>query len=311
MACYHPIKGYRSLTVGKNGKRPIVFDKRKGFIDCPIYVPCGQCIGCRLEYSRQWAMRCYHESTLHDSNCFVTLTFDDEHLPENNSVDVRDVQLFLKRLRKKFGEGVRVFYCGEYGELNFRPHYHALLFNFDFPDREYFVTKNNFRLDTSDSLQSLWPFGFCTVGDVTFESAAYVARYIVKKINGSDAWRNYTDFDMNTGEVYERNKEFANSSRGSKKLGTGGIGKGWFEKFKNDAYPSDFITVRGVKMKPPKYYDGQLEVINPEEIKDIKRRRIAGAKLFEENNTPDRLKVREKVHLARSSLLRRNLEKET
>ena len=86
MPCYHPISGYRSRHLNKSGKRSIVFDKKNGYIDMPITVKCGQCIGCRLEYSRQWAIRCLHEAQLHEDNCFITLTYDDENLPHNGSL---------------------------------------------------------------------------------------------------------------------------------------------------------------------------------------------------------------------------------
>ena len=151
MACYHPMQGYRSAEVTKNGKRKIVFSPQKGYIDLPVKVACGQCIGCRLERSRQWAIRCVNEASLYRGNCFITLTYSDEYLPQNKSLDKRDFQLFMKRLRKEFSsERIRYFHCGEYGcsckvcglsaklcrrvgcgsfvEGLGRPHYHALFF---------------------------------------------------------------------------------------------------------------------------------------------------------------------------------------
>ena len=98
MACYHPMQGYRSAEVTKNGKRKIVFSPQKGYIDLPVKVACGQCIGCRLERSRQWAVRCMHEASMHMFNSFVTLTYDDDHLPEYNSLNYKHFQDFMKRL---------------------------------------------------------------------------------------------------------------------------------------------------------------------------------------------------------------------
>lgn len=148
-----------------------------------LRLPCGQCVGCRLERSRQWALRCVHEASLHDSNLFVTLTYDDEHLPEFNSLYYPDFQKFMKRLRKKFSrENIRFYMCGEYGETTLRPHYHVILFNFDLPDRRlYRRSHSGDHLFTSEILTKIWGKGFCPFGNVTFQSAAYTARYIMKK----------------------------------------------------------------------------------------------------------------------------------
>lgn len=127
MACFSPLVAYRSRDINVSGKRSMVFNPSYALApDDPLSLPCGQCIGCRLKYSAQWAARCFHESTMHEDNCFLTLTFDDEHLPE--SISVRDCQLFVKRLRKFASpEKLRYAYCGEYGELFLRPHYHVLV----------------------------------------------------------------------------------------------------------------------------------------------------------------------------------------
>lgn len=152
MPCYFPMQGFRSKTLTDNGKRKIVFSKNQGFEDLPVTLPCGQCIGCRLEHSRQWAIRCLHEASLHEHNCFLTLTFDDEHLPKSESLDVRDLQLFMKRLRKEYGKGIRFYACGEYGEKYYRPHYHLCLFNHDFHDKYLWKMSNDKPLYRSKSL---------------------------------------------------------------------------------------------------------------------------------------------------------------
>ena len=204
MACFHPITAWRA-NVGVNagtGKVPIVFKKEYGLPETEMQVPCGQCIGCRLERSRQWAIRCVHEASLYPINCFITLTYSPEYedrlrisLPDIETGEVvgsqlsltsqckRDYVLFMKRLRKKFGEGIRFFHCGEYGEENGRPHHHAIIFNHDFADKKVWKTNNGVVLYRSKMLEELWPYGFATVGCVSFESAAYVARYITKKVN--------------------------------------------------------------------------------------------------------------------------------
>lgn len=208
----------------------------------------------------------------------------------------------MKRLRKKHGAGIRFFHCGEYGENFGRPHYHAILFNFDFADKVLWKqTGRGDRLYISDDLSSLWPFGYSTIGDVTFESAAYVARYVLKKVTGDAASSHYTWIDPETGEVFERKPEYCTMSRRP------GIGKNWYEKFKDDVYPSDFMVSRGVKMRPPKYFDSLYEAEFPDDFEKLKRKRLLGAKKHADNNTPERLKVREEVQVSKLKLLNRSL----
>lgn len=269
-----------------------------------MMLPCGQCIGCRLERSRQWAIRCHHEASLYRRNCFITLTFNNENLPRNLSVDVRDYQLFMKRLRKEYGAGIRFFHCGEYGEKFGRPHYHACLFNFDFPDKKHWKTTKDTPLYTSSKLQELWPFGYCSIGAVTFNSAAYVARYITKKITGQKAEEHYTWIDPETGEIHQRKPEYITMSRKP------GIGREWLRKFQTDVYPDDFLIINGSKIKPPKYYDSQYEIEYPDDYKQVRLQRSKSAKHKADDNTPDRLKVREKVQQSKMRALSRSLEKE-
>jgi hypothetical protein len=233
------------------------------------------------------------------------LTFDDENLNKREnplSVDVSDFQKFMKRLRKKYGKGIRFFHCGEYGDLYGRPHYHACLFNHDFDDRRLYSVRDDVRLYTSESLQELWPFGFSSVGDVTFDSAAYVARYIMKKINGENAWHHYSEIDFDTGEIINQRKpEYTTMSRRP------GIGKGWYEKFKNDLYPHDRVYCNGALMNVPKFYDKQLEKENPYQLEDLKSRRVEVAKKYADDNTPERLRVKERIKQRKLNQLPRNL----
>lgn len=307
MVCYHPVQGWKGRVVGPSGRRPVVFNRKDGFVDLPVKVPCGQCIGCRLERSRQWAMRCIHEASLHENNSFITLTYSDKFLPEDRSLNLRHFQLFMKRLRKKCGEGIRFYHCGEYGEKTHRPHYHACLFGHDFDDKVLFRVVNGNNLYTSSSLDGLWEKGFCTIGDVTFESAAYVARYIMKKVTGDAAEEHYERIDPETGEIIRLKPEYTTMSRGSKKLGTGGIGKGWFEKYNKDVFPWDEVIVNGVRCKPPKYYDGLFEVLDAKACLEVKRARNRQGRRHAHEQSPARLKVREKVQNARLRLLPRNL----
>lgn len=246
-----------------------------------------------------------HEASLYEDNCFITLTFNEESLQarENpNTVDVTDFQKFMKRLRKKYGKGIRFFHCGEYGDKYGRPHYHACIFNHDFDDRRLYSVRDEVRLYTSESLQELWPFGFSSVGDVTFDSAAYVARYIMKKVNGKNAWHHYSDIDFDTGEIInQRRPEYTTMSRRP------GIGKGWYDLYKKDLYPHDRVVMNGVKMNVPKFYDKQLEKENPYQLEDLKAERVENAKLYQEDNTPERLRVKERIKQRKLNQLPRNL----
>lgn len=303
MACFNPLVAFRGkIPNALSGRFPMVFSARDASDpDDPIKLPCGQCIGCRLERSRQWAVRCVHEASLYEKNCFITLTFAPEHLPKSGSLDKRDFQLFMKRLRKKYGSGVRYFHCGEYGEKNGRPHYHACLFNFDFPDRELWSTRGDVKLFTSKALEDLWPFGFCTIGDVTFESAAYVARYITKKITGDRAGAHYERIN-DKGECFKLEPEYTTMSRRP------GIGKPWLDKYTSDVYPHDRVVLRGQLMRPPKYYDSLFELANPEVFDDVKESRRRKQVTCAKDNSFDRLRVRERHQYLRFKLLKRGYE---
>ena len=308
MSCYSPLQAWKG-PVSKSGKSSIVWkasDAVGGLSLFPLKLPCGQCIGCRLERSRQWAMRCVHEASLHKRNCFVTLTFDSSHLPEDGSLSVRVFQLFMKRLRKYAKRcRIRFFHCGEYGSKLGRPHYHACLFNWDFADKVVWSVRDGVTLYRSPKLESIWGLGFCTVGDVTFESAAYVARYVMKKVTGEKAAGHYGDLKP----------EYVTMSRRD------GIGKNWFDKFKNDIYPLDYAIVRGKKVRPPKFYDSLYELSDPEDFVRLKSARISRATVLVpafndflgksqmiDDNGFDRLPVKEEVTKSRLKELRRTLE---
>jgi len=292
MTCYHPIKAWRSKTIGSSGKRSIVFNINQGFSDLAIQVPCGQCIGCRLEKSRQWAIRCSHEASLYNNNSFITLTYNDANLPPDGSLNLRHFQLFMKKLRKKYGNNIRYFHCGEYGEKLQRPHYHACLFNHDFNDKIIYKYSNKLPLYNSKELDDLWGLGFAVIGEVTFQSAAYVARYQLKKINGPDAEKHYAG----------RKPEYVTMSRRP------GIGQGWLDRWTSDVYPSDQVVINGRPMRPPKYYDRQYELTDPKTFRNIRGARVVRAKTHADDNTPERLSDREKVQQAQAKQLPRNIE---
>jgi len=205
MACYHPVQAY----LGEDGVVTFAERRTHGSVSC-LRLPCGKCVGCRLERSRQWAVRCMHEAQLHDRNCFITLTYDEAHVPAGFSLRYRDFQLFMKKLRKFAGHPVRFFMCGEYGGEHSRPHFHACLFGFDFPDKVQFKRVGGGAvIYRSSVLERLWLQGFSTIGAVTFESAAYVARYVMKKLDGALTSVDDTgSVDTNTGRSFANVRSF-------------------------------------------------------------------------------------------------------
>lgn len=283
MVCYHPLiaidvaKGTAPKKViqviGSAEVNPSLYVKAQKD-DNAFIVPCGQCVGCRLERSRQWAIRISQEASLYDNNCFITLTYTDQYCPK--SLDLRHFQLFMKRLRKKYGNGIRFFHCGEYGDLNGRPHYHAALLNFDFPDKKLYYTNNGFNYYLSESLSDLWPYGIHLISDLTYDSAGYIARYVLKKVTGDAA-----------ADAYKYKKPpYVTMSRRP------GIGYPWIEKYLENVYNNDRIVVKGHESLPPRYYDSILKERYPEWLDAIKEQRCARF-ADDYNNTLDRLTTRE------------------
>lgn len=242
-----------------------------------------------------------HEASLHEHNSFITLTLNEGHLPADNSLDKALFQKFMKRLRKAIHpQLVRFFHCGEYGTDYGRPHYHALLFGYDFSqDRYPWAIREGHQYWRSPLLEILWPFGHVEIGELTEGSAAYVARYIIAKEHGNGFNPRYDTVDAD-GVITEKQREYVTMSRKP------GIGRGWFDKFQGDVYPSDEVVFGGQKVKPPRYYDNALELSDPGQLERIRRKRREERDTA--NNTPERLAVREEVALAKISQSRRNLE---
>lgn len=237
---------------------------------------------------------------MHDRSCFITLTYDGDNVP--STLIYSDFQKFMKRLRKKFG-AVRFYMCGEYGEQFDRPHFHACLFGIDFSeDRVVFKELSNGRLYVSKSLESLWSFGFSSIGDVTIESAAYVAGYVMKKITGDMAEDHYKSFDPYTGEIFCKEPEF---SRMSLKPG---IGAKFAAKYGAELVANGFAVVSGKKCAIPKFYDSILQSSFAKELQDLETSRIiAGASRWRDG-TEERLKVQESVAKARVKSKVRSLQ---
>lgn len=254
-------------------------------------LPCGRCVGCRLEKSRHWAMRCVHEARQWSRNVFITLTYDDMHLPEYGTLVKRDLTLFFKRLRKARGCGVRYLACGEYGGLTRRPHYHAIVFNCSFPDMNYYgKSGSGADLFWSKELASLWPMGMNYIGEVSYESAAYVARYSLKKVTGERAAAHYAVVDAD-GVVFDRTPEFVVMSRRP------GVGAGYYARHGQEVRDHDSVVMNCREVRPPRFYDTRTEVVAPERLVEIKRRRRTKALAYIADNTVDRRRVKEIVTL--------------
>lgn len=317
MPCYSPIKAIRvdgvvKLLASVHDPSPDLHSFR---------VPCGRCVGCRLKYSQMWAIRCVHEASLYDRNCVITVTYDEEHLPKSGSLDYSDFQAFMKRLRqyrrrfflrehfrlRKFSDltsaqarrlvelsKVRFFCGGEYGEKRLRPHFHACLFNFDFPDKSV-CGKRDGRPSQwySQLLVDLWGKGKrCSVGVLDFDSAAYCARYVVKKVYGDLAHDHYR-----VGEDEELRPEFACMSRRP------GIGMPWLFKYSSGLVRDLSVTSKGKRVHAPRTYIRYVEKIA--DCSDA--RRELDKRLSELDSRPARLLAAARIASARLGLSRRKL----
>lgn len=306
MTCYHPITAWYSYDQKTSkGNRAITFDYTRAIPNTQFQIPCGQCIGCRLDRSIDSMVRCVHESKCWPSSVFVTLTYAPEFLPENESLDFRDLTLFWKRLRKHFsGQRIRYFACGEYGSLRDRPHFHAIIFNCDFVDKKlFFRSSSGSNVYRSDLLDDLWQLGHTSIGNVTNESCAYVARYITKKITG-DGSQEYVDDD---GVV-----KLKENTRWSRDPFIGGL---YLQKYWKDIYlRGDRCLIekngRMKKYKVPRAYDKWLAENHPDVYADVKSERQKNMLKFSRSseNTPQRLRVKEELHELRASKLIRNFE---
>lgn len=315
MACFRPLSAYqfsvpsdRSLY-HPSGKRRLFFGKaaqrlllQYGYAHEALSLPCGKCVGCLVRKVSDWSLRCVYEAAFWPRSSFLTLTYRTAELPANRSLLKADHQKFFKRLRqaltRKFGVGpIKYYMCGEYGERKGRPHYHVVLFGWDFPDRVEVPNNHGARdrLYTSPLLEEVWGHGEVRIGEVTSESAAYVARYTMKKLRGK------------VGRAfYEKRRQVPPYTACSK-----GIARRHFERYRRDHYPSDEAVQVGGRTKPvPRYFDKLLEAVDAELLAEVKAARVLRscdkARLAE--STPRRLAVREECLRRKLGLLMRKLE---
>lgn len=274
---------------------------------------CGQCMECRLAYSREWAIRISHEAAMHDQSCFLTLTYDDLTLPRFGQLVKRDLQLFFKRLRKVTGP-FRYVACGEYGELKRRPHFHVALFGLDFAaDRiEYGSGIRGDKIYVSRTVSTVWgksvfPFGH-TIGSLTFESAAYIARYITKRVTGVGVSPLPLAADPDSGELVMPNPEFLLCSKG--------IGRSWFnEYFMADVFPhARVITAQGSPAPVPRFYKSLLRDLGEDLALDLSYRtnRNLNADLSRRisEDMPERRAARTVYAKARTGVFKRDVKEQ-
>lgn len=317
MVCYRPMNAYRSASRNDTtGKYGLTFSGTRGYGDIPMVpLPCGNCIGCRSDRAEGWAVRCRHEAQQcqyanggQGGSSFLTLTFRDDALPADGSGRKETMVNFIRMLkyyvaadRKKRGgaflehRSLGYLLCSEYGDMNNRVHYHLIIFGYDFPDKVVFkTTPGGHVLFRSELLEKAWPHGFSTVGTATYESARYVASYVVKKVTGERAKDEYHRAHPLTGEFVDLEPEFATMSLDP------AIGKGWFERYHADVFPDDFVIVDGVRKKPPRYYEKlYAKMFGEEALEPIKRQRRATHAGKKEDRTRARLAVREEIHWER------------
>lgn len=248
------------------------------------------------------AARITHEAQEWKENCFITLTYGTGNLPANASLEHRDYQLFMKRLRKREDKTIRFYMCGEYGELNGRPHYHACLFNMDFYDRkEAGKSGAGEQIYTSSYLEELWGHGRVSVQNLTPQTAKYTAGYILKKTLGDDSETAY-NIVTEDGEILHREPPYSKSSNKP------GIGYNWLVRHgKTDAFAHQEIIVKGEKLPLPPYYKKLQKRwgLVTERTEQIRMSRAS--KQDPREQWPDRQKVREEVHLAKIRNLKREL----
>lgn len=340
MACKHPLKAFE-VGVTENGKRKLkicsyqtdhvelcngewqassvetMSSRATSIVRDFVTIPCGKCVGCRLEYSRQWANRLMLELKYHTDAWFVTLTYDDLHVPksyycnpdtgeafESLTLCKRDFQLFMKSLRKEFPDRqLRYYAAGEYGDHTMRPHFHVIIYDLPLDDLVYYKrSPQGFTYFISKKIEDVWKRGQCCVAPVTWETCAYTARYVMKKVNGQKA-------DMY--EFFNIEPECCLMSRKP------GIARQYFDDHP-DILKYDSISIStekgGMQFKPPKYYSRLFDLVDSEEsqrIKDISKEMAAAIQEQKLEKTQlsflEMLAVEEQNLIKKTSTLERRL----
>lgn len=280
MPCTNPSTA-QSYVCPVTARRSVIFKDFKGEPD--LKLPCKKCPSCKLKASQEWALRCWHESRMHEQNSFITFTYRDSDLPKYQALDHRDFQLFMKRLRRKYPQqNISYFMCAEYGAKTHRPHFHALLFGFFPPDPVYHRTENGNRYYKSQVLDSLWKKGFTDTSHVTYLSAGYVARYAMKKQLPNTALQDRYVYVDDQGNQKTRPFEYIKMSTRPF------VGSSWAEKYAHEWAEQGYCRNAYKKEMPiPKQYLKVLKEQWPEQHEYLLQKRRE--KVNEEDNTPQRL----------------------
>lgn len=341
MTCYHPIKAcYSKSDYAKYGKKHlhilIQSDSKEAVLlnhrDYPtclyeyILIPCRKCAGCASDKAKEWSLRAIQECSIHNDNCFITLTYDNlsttvQKDPEClRTLRYKHFQNFMKRLRKFYNKDkIGYMVCGEYGHKDGRAHWHAILFGFDFPDKELVYIKDGYRHFTSPSLVRLWsdynkstgefsPIGFIDLANVDNDCCNYVSQYVLKKLpvgEKGEIYDTFVDKDGNVNFIHsnkgDRVAPFVRTSRNP------AIGLNWYKKDGSKSVRNGYVTLLDRKrnltkrIKTPEYYNKKFEEVNPDEFKIIKECKEEKMKKFYANRPLDREKLRsfEESHLYR------------
>lgn len=344
MTCFNPNYGYETIWTHPSGKRGFTNrrDQARIINNTPVQriTKCRKCEGCRMAYSKEWAVRIMHEASLHKHNSFITLTYNDDMLPDYGALNYDHWTGFIKRLRDTIDPlRIRYYMVGEYGDYNLRPHYHAIIFGFDFPDKVFHKSRFGEHLYRSPLLEKKWSipegepgaglsYGYSSIGTVTAASAAYVARYSMKKLIGVEFDGREEFYVPETGEVLSRPKVNERYIRYNQETGDriivppekalmsrrDGIGKKWFDEFGKDVYrtyPNGRIhdclkTEQGFTVRPPSYYDSLLSKVDEEQLERVKAQRQIAMEKHASEFTPERLAQKRTCLLSKLDQLKRN-----
>jgi hypothetical protein len=306
MPCFQPIRvATRRLAPAWHPQKYLTIPDQE--------VGCGRCPGCRRMQAREWATRLTHEARVTTPAFFITLTYDDQHIPHTGTLDPEDLRLFWRRLRRNYPKGSVSYYgVGEYGGETFRPHYHAAIFGAQLPDRAAHRGSGSSSAWRSGLLEDTWKFGHSEFSALNWASAAYVAGYVLKKNARLDEDPDrYLRVDPETGELHKVTREFSRMSLRPP------LGLRWLQRFWRDVYPSDRVVIQGQEWPVPRYYDRAFTAHSPQDpsvpkydfpgitfperlelLAEVKLKRIENAPEY----SPDDLAAKRRIHERRTAL---------
>lgn len=298
MKCHAPISAY----LGQDGG--LVFHAMAKHGDArEIKIPCRQCQACRINRASEWQTRLVHESKLHNDSLFLTLTYDEKHLPEFGSLQVEHLQKFIRSLRKAIAPTkIRYYACGEYGDTSRRAHYHLIIYGWYPADGLLFdKSHDGSSLFVSKFLSRIWTYGHHLFSPTSPQTMGYVARYSVKKQTGQTGKDVYKHVDEDTGELTKIKPPFALMSLKP------GIGYNYLEKHKDDFLRLSYTIVQGKRKPLPSAYVRRLKRTHPDWHIEFSDKGQEFAFEHKEDFTAQRLADAETVLKASTKTLKRKL----